>query len=466
MTRRPHPRQWLPLAFVALLAAPAPWGMALIVAAALLATAYRLGRLGRRLSVRGARSGAARGDASLLGVDQRGRTVVLSDRELSAHGLILGASGAGKSTTLLRILTEQIARGRPVVALDLKGSPAFAQVLADAAAAAGRPFQRWSIDGGAHWNPLQHGNPTELKDKLISTERFTEPHYMRAAERHVQIVLNVLARAHPERAPVLPEVVKLMDPHRLPSLLRGVDRGLREDVQDYLARMTPDQLSAVRGLQTRLAVLTESHTAPYLTPAPPGSGMATIDLRAALRGPEVVLFSLNSSRYGRLAAQLGTLVVQDLTSASGDRVEQPPGETALIGIDEFSALGADHVIALLSRGRESGLCVLVATQELADLARAARGLEDQVVGVTAVKIVHRQEVPGSAQAIALMAGTERVWEHTRQTASQLLFGYDTGRGTKQQVERFIVDPNEIKSLRTGEAVVISNCAADGPGRFA
>jgi conjugal transfer pilus assembly protein TraD len=456
MSPRRRNRQWMVLAFVALLAAP-PWATAVVVMAAILATAFRLGRLTARRSAR--RLGAVRGDAAGLGIDQRGRAVVLTDRELSAHGLILGASGAGKSTTLLRILTEQIARGRPVVALDLKGSPAFAQVLADAAAAAGRPFVRWSIDGPAHWNPLQHGNPTELKDKLITTERFTEPHYMRAAERHIQIVLKVLAQAHPRQAPTLPEVVKLMDPHRLPSMLRAADRELREDVQDYLARMAPDQVSAARGLQTRLAVLTESHTAPYLVPAAEGSPGRTIDLREALRGPEVVLFSLNSSRYGHLAAQLGTLVVQDLVSVSGERLDPLPGGAALpqacIGVDEFSAIGADHVVALLSRGRESGMPVFVATQEMVDLERVARGLRDQVLGVTALKIVHRQEVYESALTVAQMTGTERVWEETRQTASRLLFGYDTGRGTRRLIERFIVDPNEIMNLPSGRAVVIS-----------
>jgi hypothetical protein len=100
--------------------------------------------------------------------------------------------------------------------------------------------------------------------------------------------------------------------------------------------------------------------------------------------------------------------------------------------------------------------VLVATQELADLDRAAPGLRDQVLGVTALKIVHRQEVPHSARTIAQMIGTERVWEHTRQTAGRLFGGYDTGRGTRSQVERFVVHPNEIQSLRTGDAVVISN----------
>ena len=131
----------------------------------------------------------------------------------------------------------------------------------------------------------------------------------------------------------------------------------------------------------------------------------------------MVLFSLNSSLYGKLAAQLGTLAVQDLVSAVGHRLAAsggaPPAQ-AMVAIDEFSALGADNVLALLARGREAGVSVLLATQELADLDRAARGFRDQVLGITAVKLAHRQDVPASAQTIAEMAGTERVWEHDPQ----------------------------------------------------
>ncbi|MBV9802671.1 MAG: DUF853 family protein [Solirubrobacterales bacterium] len=464
MSSRPWDRYWLVAGFAALMLAPATWGAVLALVAGVASIAWRVHGF---VALRRSAASVNPRSAAVLGTDPRGRTVGLTERELSAHGLILGASGAGKSTTLLRILTEQIARGQPVVAIDMKGSPAFARVLGEAARAAGRPFSVWSIDGPAHWNPLQHGNATELKDKLMATERFTEPHYQRAAERYVQTVLQVLSAAHPGRAPVLSEVVQLMDPGRLPSVLRELDRDLRDRVRDYLAGLTPDQLSAVRGLQTRLAVLTESHTAPYLAPGPRLAD-ATIDLREALHGPQVVLFSLNSARYGRLAAQLGTLVVQDLVSASGERLSDAASSgrrgVATIAIDEFSALGADHVIALLSRGRESGLSVLVATQELADLDRAAPGLRDQVVGVTALKIIHRQEVPNSARTIALMVGTERIWEQTRQTAAGLLGGYDTGRGTRREVERFIVHPNEIQSLATGEAIVISKLGGQGVRR--
>jgi hypothetical protein len=389
-----------------------------------------------------------------LGTDAGGDRVALTDQQLSAHALILGATGAGKSTTMLAVLTEHIRSGRPVVAIDMKGSPAFADALADAAARAGRPFRLWSPDGPGRWNPLAHGNPTELKDKLIASERFTEPHYQRAAERYVQTVLQVVEQAHAGEPPTLEEVAGLMEPRKIAGLLRHVPRKLADRVQDYLATLSTDQLSAIRGLGTRLALITESQAGRYLGPA---AGQQTVDLRSALSGGDVVLFSLNSARYGGLASQLGTLAIQDLVAATGHRLLDPGRHTpATVGVDEFSALGSDNVISLLARCRESGVSVLLATQELADLDRAAPGLRDQVLGSTAVKIVHRQDVPGSARTVAQMAGTETVWEHTRHTSAHPVFGdRETGRGTRRQAERFVVHPDQISSLPPGQAVLIS-----------
>src|SRR5581483_9275346 len=106
----------------------------------------------------------------------------------------------------------------------------------------------------------------------------------------------------------------------------------------------------------------ESHTGQYLEPAAGGgTERAPIDLGRALAGDEVVVFSLNSSRYGALAGQLGTLVVQDLIAASGRRLASGDRELAVVGIDEFSGLPSDNVVSLFVRSRESGISVLVAT---------------------------------------------------------------------------------------------------------
>jgi conjugal transfer pilus assembly protein TraD len=440
--------------WLAVIASPSLWiaggllaaGTALVVAPALVRARSR------RRSARAIRQTAS--TSVMLGTDPAGRPVALSDHQLAAHALIVGASGAGKTTTMLRILAAHIHRGQPVIAIDMKGSPAFTAELHRVAAAAGRGVRVWTPEGRTHWNPLAYGNATALKDKLMSTERFSEPHYARAAERYVQTVIQVLHARYPGTPARLDGVVSLMEPSRMAKMLRGVPGPLAERVVDYLGALGPDQLSAARGLGTRLALLAESCAGPYLIPT--GAGDDTIDLRAGLEGGDVIVFSLNSSVYGKLAAQVGALVIQDLVSASGYRLAGAESSRALatVAIDEFSALGDDHLLALLARGRESGIRVVAATQEMADLQRAAHGFRDQVMGIVGVKIAHRQDVPESASMIARMAGTQWVWEETRHVRGLLAPG-NGPRASRRQLERFIVHPNEIMSLPTGQAVALT-----------
>jgi type IV secretory pathway TraG/TraD family ATPase VirD4 len=398
---------------------------------------------------------AAQGGALPLGHDPKGLPVSIPRQALAAHGLILGATGAGKTTTLMRLLGDRIERGEPVVVIDLKGSPGFAAELRAAAHQAGRHFAQWTPDGGSHWNPLATGNATELKDKLMSTERFTEPHYRRAAERYLQLAIQV-AQETSGGAPVsLAGVVRLLSPDRLAAAARTLPPVRAAQLREYVGSLTPDQHSAVRGLASRLAILTESHTGRFLEPTANGQNL---DLRETLSGSGVALFSLNSSTYGSLASLLGTLVVQDLVAATGSRLADTGSAggraQATVAIDEFSAMGSDNLLALLARGREAGVGVLMATQELADLERAGRGFKDQVLGLTAVKIVHRQDVPDSALTVAQLAGTVRVWERTYQERDGRFGSRGYGGTSARQVERYRVDPELVRSLRTGEAVEI------------
>jgi type IV secretory system conjugative DNA transfer VirD4/TraG family protein len=450
-------RRWRDYLGLAVLAAllTAPFPLALAVAGGLVAGRVALA-LRRRTRTRRTRGPASDGAGVVVGRDRAGRAVTLSDEQLAAHALVVGAAGAGKSTTMLTILADHIARGRPVVALDMKGSPAFARHLGRAAAQAGRGLRVWTPDGPCHWNPLAHGNATALKDMLISTERFSEPHYQRAAERYLQTALTVLHAAHPDRPAQLHDVVAVMEPRRLAGRLRGVPSPVAARVVDYLGGLTRDQESAVRGLGTRLALLSESTAGRYLAPG----GGPGIDLATALEGGDVVLLSLNSSVYGKLAAQLGALAIQGLTSAAGHRLRagtRADGHgpvSATVAIDEFSALGADNLLALLARGREAGVPVLLATQELSDLERAGRGFRDQVMGIVGVTIAHRQDVHSSATMISQLAGTEWAWQET-ETVRGLFARPALSSGTRRMAEQPLVHPNEIKTLAVGEMLMIA-----------
>lgn len=385
--------------------------------------------------------------------DER-KPVLVSYGQLAAHGLIVGASGSGKTTSLLRVLSEASGRGLPVIAVDLKGSLSFGDQLYAASRAAGRPFWAWRLEGPGHWNPLQYGDPSELKDKLIATERFSEPHYQRAAERYLQTASQVLQQARPDKPVTLAAVTNLLEPDNLRRLLPHVPRELAQRVGIYLHNLNRDQRSAIMGLQSRLAILSESRTGEFLQPGPRD---LTVDLFRALGGGrDVVLFSLNSSRHPKLAAQIAALVIQDLIAVSGYRLERRSRPLGLVAIDEFSAIDADNLLGLLARAREAGISVLLSTQELADLERLSDGFKDQVLGNTAILIAHRQNVPDSAELIARMIGTHPVWKPTHQIDSHTVFGsYKTGRGTIREVEEFRIHPNKIKELPTGKAVLIT-----------
>lgn len=56
---------------------------------------------------------------------------------------------------------------------------------------------------------------------------------------------------------------------------------------------------------------------------------------------------------------------------------------------------------------------------------------------------------------AQMAGTEAAWELTRQIRTPFSAGAGASRGTRREVERFVVHPNEMKRLQTGQAVLLT-----------
>jgi conjugal transfer pilus assembly protein TraD len=435
----------------------------LIVGAALGVTALRFGRgaYRRYLQEQAGTQPVLAPAGILIGHDTTTKEEArLTEEQLAAHGLIVGASGSGKTTSLLTILVGAIQRGHSVIAIDLKGSPTFANTLKRTAEAVGREYHHWTPDGPGHWNPLAIGNPTELKDKLISTESWSEPHYQRAAERYLQTALQVLELRDPDQPPSLERVVAMLEPKRLGASVGHLPAERSKRVSEYLSGLTSDQRSAIIGLATRLAVISESHTGSYLEP----NGPTTIDLATAMREKHVVVFSLNASAYGKLSAQLAALILQDLTLIAGHRLNDPDRELVFIAIDEFSALDHSNILGLFSRARDALLSILLSTQELADL-HITPGLQDQILGSSSLTLAHRQNVPSSAETIAKLTGTQTTWEHTWQTDAttgllSILTGKpghpsETGLGTKREVEQFRIHPNVIKELPTGHAVLIT-----------
>lgn len=402
------------------------------------------------------RQGTLRRDDSFpLGTDASGRVVwlPLGHRE-GRHTLLIGATGAGKTTTLLTAAHAHLDAGMGLIAVDAKGDPSLVARLREAAERHGKVFRSFALVGDSdRWNPLAHGTPSENADKLIAAEDWTEPHYQRFYQRYLLTVFSAIAGRG--SVPDLPAVVELLDPGRLAIFARELANPEAEArVDRHLAELTDREYRDLAGLRNRIALLTEGDHGHLLRNA--NETHAQIDLLAAVQAGQVVVFSFNSSRYPETTRLLASTLIQDLTTVTGIlESDASPHPAAVVLVDEFSALGVD-MAGLFQRARSARLSLLLATQELADLRREDPTLQDQVLGNVETTIAHRQNVPASAELVAELAGTSETWIHTFQTGNGLPGqGDKVLRGSRRRGHEFVISPDTIKRLRVGEAVVIA-----------
>jgi type IV secretory pathway TraG/TraD family ATPase VirD4 len=234
----------------------------------------------------------------------------------------------------------------------------------------------------------------------------------------------------------------MLDPTQLEVLARELPQEHAQAFHDYLDSLTSRQLSDLAGVRDRLAIMAESDVGPWLDPGTSNAGR--VDLLEALNDRAVVYFALQADSRPLLAQMLGGAIVQDLQSAISTLQGRPV--PALVLIDEFSALAAEHVARLFGRARSAGVSLLLGTQELSDLRLPGREqLLEQVLGNLSGLIAHRQVVPASAELTARLAGTRGAWRTTWNRG---------GRGTRTRVREYLIGPDEVKSLTRGHAAVI------------
>jgi type IV secretory pathway TraG/TraD family ATPase VirD4 len=410
-------------------------------------SALRSGRDRRRI-----RHGRVITESGLVvGRDHRGRAVHIPVGGGSGrHTLVLGATGSGKTVTQAWIAGRLITAGHAAVVVDPKGDRTLRDELHRAARRTRREFREWTPEGPDAYNPFAHGSDSELADKALAGETYTEPHYLRQAQRYLGHATRTLRAAG--QPVTLASLTEVMSPRRLEAMGRRLDdEHQAQELHDYLDDLSPEQLRGLAGTRDRLAILAESDVAPWLQPH--DAGGSGVDLLRSIQARDVVYFRLDADRRPLLAAMLAAAIVQDLLTVAAHQQHQP--RPTLVLVDEFSAVSPDGIARLFGRGRSAGMSLLLGTQELADLHPPEHpNLADQLLGNLTTLIAHRQVVPDSAEQIAAIAGTRGAWVHTQRTDHRLNGqGVNGDTGTRTRGREFAIHPDEIKQLRTGWALV-------------
>jgi Type IV secretion-system coupling protein DNA-binding domain len=366
----------------------------------------------RKIEMRRPEDGAKswfRGDRLIVGRGQDACAVTIPlGGATGVHTLVVGATRSGKTVTMTWMAARAIERGLGVIVVDPKGDRDLRRELSDAALGADRRFIEWTPQGPSTYNPYARGSETEISDKLLAGERFTEPHYLRQAQRYLGHEVRVLRKAGLEVS--LSVLVQHLDPMRLEGLARSLPESQAQGVHDYLDSLTTRQHSDLAGARDRLAIMAESDIGPWLDPQT--QGVERLDLLTAVSERAVVYFNLDADRRPLLAQMLGAAIVQDLQAMVA--VLQGRPVPTLVMIDEFSAIVPERVVGLFGRSSGAGVSLVLGTQELADLRMPAREmLLEQIMGNLSVLIAHRQVVPASAELIASMTETRGVWRTSR-----------------------------------------------------
>jgi type IV secretory pathway VirB4 component len=392
-------------------------------------------------------------DGVVLGLDDEGKPVPLYDKEVNMHVFVSGATGAGKTNTLTVILESAIRRGKPVIIVDGKGDSAFLEEMREMSEAYGREFQGFSYHGKTHYNPFRHGTPTELKDKMMAMEEWSEPYYQRAAERYLQLIFRVLQLANvPVDLHIVQSMLVQKNLMNMVKKLKNIEKEEADRMKEYINGLDKGHKDAIDGLADRLALLTESDVGELFKDR---EGAQTIDLLEAVKAKRVAMMSLSGLSYSSFTPALGAMIVEDLKSVASALVESGREDYIYVVLDEFNLFAGEQVVNMINKSRAAGFCCFIATQELADLSVAGGDeLVGQVIGNTNVKIVHRQDVPDSAEYLSNVVGTKKVLVKTTMTEEKLLGNMSRQMGTVREDEELVIHPNILKNLRQGEAMLI------------
>lgn len=385
----------------------------------------------------------------------------LTTEQMNHHIHIVGSSGYGKSTLLSHIIEHHIHFGMGIIFIDFKPDREFTDLLVQESIKNNRAkdFYLFSPDTypSLHYNPFKYGNPTELKDKVISSFTWSDPYYQKIAEEVVLKLFMGLVhlRESTKKEFDLHDLYNLVtSPEHLSQLIEKIDHDpIKQSLLQLKYQLSDKNLTRdLQGLRSDLGNIIHSEFGSLLH-----KGSAGIDFYQAIMESKIVYIRLNAQKYENTAGHIGKMILQDLKNVSAKLIESVPKSErkyCSIIVDEFADLATDSFASFIGKARGSKLGIIVAHQEMEDLNKNSKTLLQQITANTSTKICFLQQTPNSADYIASIMGTITTEKMTEATEDSWFGHAKTGGGSIREVEEYVIHPNEIKRMKRFEAFVI------------
>jgi hypothetical protein len=342
---------------------------------------------------------------------------VLSPARLCRHLLVCGATGSGKTETLMR-LAWAVARGSdgPVFYLDGKGDRQSAERFCGLMANAGRPARVFPNEPFDGWRGQAHEIEGRLMEVIDYATDGPASWYRDVAKNVLRLVCE-----HPDGPP--------------------------RSSATLLARMDADALAAAHRGASALAALNAQQVRQVRLryEAFFGQTRGALDGDWAWEDTAAAYLLLDSLALREETAGLARMLFEDFAHYFTTR--KPRSQFALLIVDEFSALAQNAgMAARIEQARGFNTSLVLAPQVVAGLGEESEAA--RILGSVETLICHRVNTPDD---VITLAGTRRAIEYS----SQFVTEGATGAGSARIQHQFKVDPNKVRSLPPGQAYAIS-----------
>lgn len=402
-----------------------------------------------------------------IGIDVRtGNVLSLSEEKRCSHVIVLGATGSGKTTLLTDLVLHAAKHGQPCLVIDPKGEDSTLEAIREMGRrlapdfdARLRVFRMSSPENSASYNPLKHGNSIQLKDRIMEALNWSEQYYQSVAGDFLTVFTACVEKMATRLT--LDTVARVLgDDDALSKIMRPLKD--QSDAGDMKARELTKRMSALlgkvkaadlHGLAAQLSIVNNPHIGKLLSfeDAP-----NEIDLRYVLAQNEIAYFQLDTLGNPDTARRLGRLIIEDLKGLASHIYRSVPERNRKffpIFIDEFGSFASKEFIEVLKQIRGARFGTHLFAQGLEDLDVVSPEFRRQASSNPITKIAFRLDDSQTVDEVCSMAGTLDVFEQSYQVEGNIA-PTRTGMGNLRETKQMRVEHDVIKSLETGQAVVI------------
>jgi hypothetical protein len=412
-----------------------------------------------------------------IGLDAQGTPVYLSEAEVRTHGLLLGATGSGKSETIKVLAGGLLDLGWSGMLVDLKEDTApggLRDWCFDYAVAHGTPYQelRLSDPNSPTWfNVLSGMGPDEARDAILSLQQFEAAYYEALNKELLGQLINLMYWAHqvdPTRFayPTMYDVAKICGSPSLAAATKAMRAVVLEAIpglttKDFHVLSNPpqDQAKAAAGFGARLGNIFDSQAGRIVLRNNAEGTRQEVDVTAE----GLTYIGLDSQGKPDLTRVTSSSILQRLSVYASQRTVGSAGKSQprFVIVDEANWVNREIVKNLLSRARSAGIALFLATQGPTDWIDRDGDDWTTLTQNMNIAVIMRQGAPQAAELCAEYFGKkvkQKVSERVEQTSG--LFGDRRVRDAHGRlVESFTVSedldyrvpPDTLRELTVGEA---------------